>query len=178
MRAIVTGATGFVGQNIVNELLKNSIEVIAIDVNVEHVPSEWNEHVTCVKLNLFDESQYHILDQYEADMAFHLAWAATSGNMRGNVSLQLDNARYACSFMEYLAQRGCKRFVFAGSIMEYEAMEYIIHDDSKPSLGMIYSTAKLTADFMLKTLANSLELEYVMYLFQIFMEREKNLRVF
>lgn len=161
MRAIVTGATGFVGQNIVNELLKNSIEVIAVDVNVDHVPTEWNDKVICVKLNIFDENEYHVLAQYEAEMVFHLAWAATSGNMRGDISLQLDNAKYACKLMEFLAQNGCKRFIFAGSIMEYEAMEYIAADNSNPSLGMIYSTAKLTADFMLKTLANSLQIEYV-----------------
>lgn len=161
MRAIVTGATGFVGKNIVNELLKNSVEVIAVDMNVDNVPSEWNEKVTCVKLNIFDENNYEVLGKYEAEIVFHLAWAATSGNLRGDVSLQLDNAKYACKLMEYLAKNGCKRFVFAGSIMEYEAMEYISKDDSNPSLGMMYSTAKLTADFMLKTLANSLGIEYV-----------------
>lgn len=161
MRAIVTGATGFVGKNIVNELMKNSIEVIAVDVNTDHVPSDWNEKVTCVKLNIFDENEYQVLEQYKAEMIFHLAWAATSGNMRGDVSLQLDNAKYACKLMEYLAKNGCKRFVFAGSIMEYEAMEYISKDNSNPSLGMMYSTAKLTANFMLKTLANSLHMEYI-----------------
>lgn len=161
MRAIVTGATGFVGKNIVNELFKNSVEVIAVDMNVDNVPSEWDEKVTCVKLNIFDENNYEVLGKYEAEIVFHLAWAATSGNQRGDVSLQLDNAKYACKLMEYLAKNGCKRFVFAGSIMEYEAMEYISKDDSNPSLGMMYSTAKLTADFMLKTLANSLGIEYV-----------------
>ena len=54
MRAIVTGATGFVGQNIVNELLKQSIDVIAVDINIENVPSDWNDKVTCVKMNIFD----------------------------------------------------------------------------------------------------------------------------
>lgn len=161
MRAIVTGATGFVGKNIVNELINNSVDVIAVDVNIEHIPNEWDGKVTYVKLNIFDENEYYILDQYKADMIFHLAWAATSGNLRGDVSLQLDNAKYSCKLMEYLSQKGCKRFVFAGSIMEYEAMEYISLDNSNPSLGMMYSTAKLAADFMLKTLANSLQMEYV-----------------
>lgn len=161
MRAIVTGATGFVGQNIVNELLKQSIDVIAVDINIENVPSDWNDKVTCVKMNIFDENDYSVLEKYQIDMAYHLAWAATSGKMRADVSLQLDNVKYSCKFMEYLVGRGCKRFVFAGSIMEYEAMEYISQDDSKPSLGMMYSTAKLTADFMLKTLAHSLNMEYV-----------------
>lgn len=41
MRAIVTGATGFVGKWLVNELLQQNDDVTVIVRNRERIPEEW-----------------------------------------------------------------------------------------------------------------------------------------
>jgi len=161
MKAVITGANGFVGRHIVNELIKRSVEVIAIDINTNYLPTEWIGKVEYLQMDIFNEYEYEKLVNYKADIFFHFAWVATSGNMRGDIDLQLNNVKYSCKLMEYAKKMNCKRYIFAGSIMEYEAMEYIIQDSSTPSPGMVYSTAKLTADFMLKILAGKSNIEYI-----------------
>ena len=143
MKAVITGANGFVGRHIVNELIKRSVEVIAIDINTNYLPTEWIGKVEYLQMDIFNEYEYEKLVNYKADIFFHFAWVATSGNMRGDIDLQLNNVKYSCK------------------LMEYEAMEYIIQDSSTPSPGMVYSTAKLTADFMLKILAGKSNIEYI-----------------
>jgi nucleoside-diphosphate-sugar epimerase len=66
----------------------------------------------------------------------------------------------ACDAVKLAARLGCKRFVNAGSIMEYEAMSYIPQAGATPGMGNIYSTAKLAADFMAKTTAAKEHIEY------------------
>ena len=161
MWVMVTGATGFIGSNVVKALLKRNIKVIVLVRDINKINEEWKENVVYIKFDMCCESDYSKLKDYPIDTFFHFSWMGTAGEMRKDIDCQLDNVKYSCRLMKSAKEAGCKRFIYAGSIMEYEVMNYLIKDSSLPSAGMIYSTAKLTADFMLKTLANTLEIEYI-----------------
>ncbi|NTV78477.1 MAG: NAD(P)-dependent oxidoreductase [Clostridiales bacterium] len=160
MKAIVTGATGFVGRELVRELCRQGNEVIAIVRREGNIP-DWDETVQIIVCPLEEYQDLIKICQINADIFFHFAWESTSGTGRGDAGLQLENVLYTQNAIQLSKQCGCKRFVFAGSIMEYEAMTYIPKDDARPGMGYIYSVAKMAADFMGKTLANNLELEYI-----------------
>ena len=49
MRAIVTGATGFVGQWLVRELFENNHDVTVIVRDEKKVPAEWRNSVEIVE---------------------------------------------------------------------------------------------------------------------------------
>jgi UDP-glucose 4-epimerase len=162
-KAIVTGATGFVGSWLVKELVSQGVKVIVV-VRSEH------SHVTFLKqldnvrivvcaLDEINTLPSIILD-HDIDVFYHFAWAGTSGMDRADIQLQLGNVQATCNAVKAASEIGCKKFVNAGSIMEYEAMQYIPADGTTPWLGNIYSTAKQTADFMAKTLAVNLRLNY------------------
>ncbi|MBO6071029.1 MAG: NAD(P)-dependent oxidoreductase, partial [Succinivibrionaceae bacterium] len=55
---------------------------------------------------------------------------------------------------------GCKRFVFASSIMEYE-IEATMATDVTPGLNTLYCSAKVAADYMARTIAGSLGVDYI-----------------
>lgn len=163
-KAIVTGATGFVGSWLVKELVSQGVEVIAIVRDDKSEISALRQYdnvrfVICSLDNLPNLPSL-VLDE-DIDVFYHLAWAGTSGMARADVKLQLNNVQATCDAVQAASEIKCRKFVNAGSIMEYEAMQYILKDDTKPGMGNIYSTAKQTADFMAKTLAVSLDLEYV-----------------
>lgn len=163
MRAVVTGATGFLGKWLVNELLENSIEVTVLIRNIEKVPSDWDKRVNIILCTLEDMGSIksNTVSMEPIDMFFHFAWAGTSGEEREDVSLQLANIGYTCDAVKLAVKLGCKKFIFAGSIMQYEAMRYMSSDGCKPRLENIYSTAKLAADLLAKTVAVSLGLPYI-----------------
>lgn len=162
MRIIVTGATGFVGRSLVKELYLQNHDVIALVRDAKKVPDDWTDEIRIVVCPLEELSQYNILgEDLKADILFHFGWEATSGIDRGNVDLQLRNVMYTKEAVMLAKRCECSRFVFAGSIMEYEAMQYLPDALAKPKLGYIYSTSKLTADFMAKTLAQNCGMEYI-----------------
>lgn len=163
-KAIVTGATGFLGSWLVKELSSSGIEVTAV-VRSLHKEAEilaQLENVKIVKCQLSDmERLPEIIEERDIDVFYHLAWAGTSGMERADVRLQLQNVQASCDAVAAASAIGCRKYVNAGSIMEYEAMQYIPSDGSRPGRGSIYSSAKLAADYMSKTVAVSYNLSYI-----------------
>lgn len=163
MNVVVTGSTGFVGRELVAELLRQKDHVTVLVRERRQIPKEWAECVQVIEASM---EQYADLEKKdfageEADVFFHLAWNGTSGNLRANVPVQLKNIQYTCDAVSLAEKLNCKRFVNAGSIMEYEAMQYLTSAEADPGMGYIYSTAKLTADFMAKTTAVNHHMDYI-----------------
>lgn len=163
MKTVVTGATGFVGKWLVEELLKQGNAVTIIVRNKKSIPTAWTSRVTVIEatLDILSSLKQEDFPEKKADIFFHLAWDGTSGYDRADTCKQLKNVAYTCDAVHLASQLGCSRFVNAGSIMEYEAMAYVPAKDTAPGMGYIYSTAKLTADYMAKTVANKEQLTYI-----------------
>lgn len=162
-RAVVTGANGFVGSHLVRELSERQYEVYAVvrDEKSDISGISGLEHVEIIYCPL---ERMQVLEKFlpgTAELFFHFAWAGTSGDARADYRLQLSNVEYTCDAVKAASRIGCRRFVFAGSIMEYEASQYLFTDGAVPGMGYVYSTAKLTADYMAKTVAHAQGIEYV-----------------
>lgn len=163
MKIVVTGATGFVGKWLVNELLAQRDDVTILVQNKNKVPAEWNGIVHMAEASLEQICRLERSDFPDggADILFHLAWSGVSGQKRADSRLQIQNLQYTVDSVALAKRLGCHRFVNAGSIMEYEAMSYIPAGKAEPGMGNIYSTAKLAADFMAKTTAVNQGMEYI-----------------
>lgn len=160
---IVTGATGFVGRWLIKELTSRDVKVIAV-IRSRQSDAAFLEQIKNVEIVVCPLNEIstlpHKISKENIDVFYHFAWSGTSGADRADIKLQLENVQATCSAVRAASEIGCKKFVNAGSIMEYEAMQYIPENGSTPALGNIYSIAKQTADFMAKTLAVSLKLSY------------------
>lgn len=160
-RAIVTGANGFIGKTLVNALLKNGYEIVALDIRFDDVLLN-NPTVTCVSV-MGKEVKELVgeIPQAEYDCFFHLAWAGTSGPMRADYTVQLNNVKLACDYICLCKEIGCKRIVYASSINEMETYEYLQSDDIEPAGGYIYGTGKLAAHLMGETVAKLNGIEFI-----------------
>ncbi|MCI8483284.1 MAG: NAD(P)-dependent oxidoreductase [Lachnospiraceae bacterium] len=163
MKVVVTGATGFVGKWLVNELLSQRDDVTIIVGDIKKVPEEWKNVLDIVEASLEQISGLNPADfpQREAEILFHLAWRGVSGKERADNEIQLENVQFTCDTVRLAEKLHCRRFVHAGSIMEYEAIKYIPTVNAEPGVGNIYSIAKLTADLMAKTIAVNAGMEYI-----------------
>lgn len=162
-KAIVTGANGFVGTAICKELSKQGTKVIAI------VKDE-NENITQIKdlaglrVVYCDLSQFknlgNIISERDIDVMYHLAWVGCSGPVRGDSDIQTDNVKHTCDTVRACKDIGCKRFVFAASLMEYET-ETLMQTELTPGINSLYCTAKIAADYMARAIAGSLGIDYI-----------------
>lgn len=172
MRAIVTGATGFIGTALCRELLENGYEVVAIirlgsgkRTKLENLIKEqklWNKKLQILELSL-DKIQL-LADEYHlcADVFYHLAWNGSSGMEREDFEMQYSNIRYTAETLRAAKACGCKKFVGAGSQAEYG----VVHDRAKeeetvPKPFMMYGAAKLAAYQMGQVLAKQLGISFV-----------------
>lgn len=150
---LITGANGFIGKTLAKALIEKGYKVVALDIRFDQELSE-NENIICV--NVLDRQIADLKEELigrEYDCLYLLAWAGTSGPLRADYEVQLNNVKITCDYVKLCKEIGCKRVVYASSINEMETYEYLQSDDIEPSGGYIYGTGKLAAHLMGETVA-------------------------
>ncbi len=164
-KVVISGADGFVGSHTVNCFLENGVEVLALDIN-EH-PKRLQPHDGLVyrKCDVTDmDALRSTIAPNTYDAFIHLAWAGSAGAERTDYQLQMRNAASTVECLKAAHRLGIKRFICAGSIMEYEAEAAVHTQGSRPAMGYIYGIGKLTAHCLCKPIAaeNGMELIWPM----------------
>ncbi len=159
-KALITGANGFLGSLLVKKLMENGVEVIAADMAGKNTSIPEN-----IRFIEFDMCDFNTLNNSvkndNIDIMYHMAWAGSSGNLRADYKLQLDNAKYTCDAVKAAAEIGIKRFVGAGTLAQIDCLAYIGENNSCPNAVSCYGTAKIAAQYMSKAVANSLGIEHI-----------------
>lgn len=162
-KAIVTGANGFVGTAVCKELSEQGVEVIAVVHHSSEAISSIaeNKGLRIVYSDLSDFGKLtKVIPDRDVDVLYHFAWVGSAGPLRGDADVQMKNVQYTCDTVKACADMGCGRFVFASSIMEYE-IEATMATDSTPGINTLYCSAKVAADYMARTIAGSLGIDYI-----------------
>lgn len=155
--AVITGANGFIGTALCRLLNEKRIYILAI------VRSE-KSNVSEIRKLPYAHIVYCDMEQLETlpekigrsvDVFYHLAWDGSSGAGRSDYHRQLKNVEWAVNAVKTAAALGCKRFVGAGSLVEYDVNSYIPRDGSTPDPVQFYGAAKLAAHYMSKIAASN-----------------------
>lgn len=162
-KAIVTGAGGFVGAAVCKELAGQGVEVTAVARyrNERVADMEKGQRIRIVYNDLSDAGSFaDIIAERDIDAFYHFAWAGSAGLLRGDAKVQMDNVKCAYNAVNACAALGCRRFVFASSIMEYE-MEAFMATETEPGINMLYCIAKKAANYMARTVSGSLGIDFI-----------------
>ena len=173
-KAIVTGATGFIGSAFVEYLLKKNIEVLALgrkDVSeISHARRLKLKNVEYLRLNM---NEISLLGESIAAMGwevgddcvfFNLAWGGESGLSDLNVAAQMRNVVWSLSALEVASKIGCSRFIQVGTMEEAFTQKYLELDHRKNNQynrHVIYSVAKIAAKQVLKIKASQLGISFI-----------------
>ncbi len=172
---IVAGANGFLGKNLVKNLLERGYKVTALGMSFDEELLR-----TCQCICMKDKSVQAIAPQLREQYAcfYDLAWAGTSGALRADYNVQIDNIRLTCDYVKLSAGIHCNRFIYASSINEMETYEYLQSDDVEPSGGYIYGTGKLAAHLMGETVAYQSQVAFIpLIITNIYGKGEKSARL-
>lgn len=161
-KVIVTGANGFVGSALVKELVKNDVEVLAMDMPGCNANLPVCDKVKFLPLALDNISSLKdLINDRDFDCFYHFAWAGSAGAARADTKLQLQNAQWTIDCLRAAKEVGCQKFVVAGSIMEHETMAAVFASGNKPGLGYIYGSGKLVAHTMTMSVAADIGIDLV-----------------
>ena len=164
---IITGPTGAVGRALIESLIENGINVLAVTrkntKRLSNIPS--SPLVRTVGLDLSEiKNLPEIVSQLpgEYDAFYHLGWADTFGeDARNDVKSQLLNVGFSVDALEAAAKMGVKVFIGAGSQAEYGRHEGALSSDTPAFPENGYGIAKLAAGQFTRLRASQLGVKHL-----------------
>lgn len=170
MKYVITGATSFLGQELIRTLAQSGAEVYAVCRTADKLRAEVREQCMPIELQLSD---YAALPERitNADVFIHLAWDGTGHEGRNNPEVQQRNVLYAKEAMRSAHAMGCRLFIMAGSQAEYGSTFEPQKEDMPCEPFSEYGKAKLQVWKECSTLANELGMKYIhLRIFSLFGE--------
>lgn len=159
-KALITGGNGFLGSLLAKELLKNGVEVIVADMEGCNTNVPEGARFAAFDMREFSTLKETVQDT-DIDVMYHMAWIGSYGPARGDYSLQLDNVKYTCDAVKTAAEMGIRRFVGAGTLAQMDCQAYIPEDGASPNAVSCYGTAKISAQYMSKAVASTVQIEHI-----------------
>lgn len=161
-KIIITGATGFIGLHLINEWLKDDVEIYAIvrknSNKVSLIPQAKNIHI--IECDMCD---YILLSDKISggDFFYHLAWDGTRNPYRDDPIIQKNN--YECSIEAFkLANAlGCSLFLGIGSQAEYGSTKGSVDEKYPCNPSIAYGKEKLHTYMELSKMANECGMKFI-----------------
>jgi nucleoside-diphosphate-sugar epimerase len=172
MKFVITGATSFIGLELIDYLLAHNHSVVAVcrqdSKGLSFIPHE----VEIVVSKMCDYGR--LCDAIpKADVFVNLAWGGTGHDGRNVVDIQNENITYTIAAMHAAGKMGCKVFVEAGSQAEYGATTEPQTEDSNCNPFSEYGKAKLKVKQELFNLSEQLDIKYIhLRIFSLFGEKD------
>lgn len=116
-KVLITGGDGFIGRNLISELLKNNNDIINIDNNITSYPQQIKS-TNYKKFNL-NVSEIDINKIEKIDIIVHLASVASPQIYKQNANLVLNPNVFGTKVLLKLAKRDCAKFFFASTSEVY-----------------------------------------------------------
>lgn len=169
-KVLVTGATGFIGNYVVEELLINGYHVIATSVHPEKAAAKpWYGRVQYVPFNLaeFSAGENYYAFFNEPDLMIHLAWEGLP-NYKQDFHMTETLPRHT-AFLTNLINRGLKDLTATGTCFEYGLQEGCLSENMTPQPSNVYAIAKnqlrLNLEMLMKDKPMSLKWVRLFYMY-------------
>lgn len=164
MRALVTGATGFVGSYLVEALVQGGEEVAVLcrpesDLwRIEHLLPR----LTLIHGDFMEaERAEDELKAFAPDTVFHLAWYGVGGRHRDEDAHIDKNLLGSVGLLRLAARLGVKTFVGLGSQAEYGPQMGALNESAPTEPTNAYGVAKLCAYHIGRRLASAAGMRFV-----------------
>lgn len=145
MKVLVTGATGFIGNYVVEELLRKNCLVIASSANQQKAElAPWFSNVTYIPFNFADfnpaVNYYNFFNK--PDLMIHLAWEGLP-NYKSSFHEEVNLPRHL-AFLSNLITNGLTDLTITGTCFEYGMQEGCLREDMPALPNNPYGKAKDT----------------------------------
>ena len=136
---LLTGATGFIGQNLVPLLLANNYNISVIGRNYEKAKQfDWFKNVEFIELDLYKDNK--TIKIYENTGLIHLAWEGLPNYT--SLSHFEKNLIHDYKFLKSMILSGVKKVLVSGTCFEYGFQNGAIHSNAKTYPNNSYAFAK------------------------------------
>lgn len=161
-KAVVTGATGFIGGALVKKLIDYGTIVYGVGRDASKMKkfTAFNNYIPVITDFTHYKELPDIITDNDFDIFYHCAWDGGFTTAVSDYNIQMKNAAYAGDALNAAKEMGCKKFVNAGTYNEFEIQTFLASENFEPRYTCIYSTAKTASDLICRTLSYNYGLDY------------------
>ncbi len=163
MRALVTGATGFIGSYLIEYLLKNKIDVGIVKRKKSDTwrIKDFLNNITIIESDMgkINDAEGLIIN-FAPDTIFHLAWTGVTNKYRNDIN-QIDKNIYGSIKLVKIGKKaGCKTFIGLGSQAEYGPLQKIINENMPTNPTTLYGVSKLCCGLLTRSLCSHFNIRF------------------
>lgn len=149
---LLSGATGFLGSHLAEELSLNDFKVIALVRSTSDL-SRCNEfkNDNLVFVNTDLENHKDLIQKHQPTVFIHSAWSGVSAKGRNDWDIQVENIAMTTRFLVLAEELNIKKIISFGSQAEYGNFNGRIKEDAICNPVTAYGAAKLGALQVLKS---------------------------
>lgn len=142
MKVLVTGATGFIGNYVIKELLRRDIHVIATS-RAESIATQqnWFNQVQFIEHDIYCRTPENLFQKFnKPDALIHLAWGELSNfKSQNHINTELPSHLL---FLENLVKNGLTNLTCVGTCLEYGMQEGCLEEAMICNPIIAYPSAK------------------------------------
>lgn len=165
LKALITGATGFIGSNLVRELLKRDWEVYAIirnnsSIGLSRLKDLKNLNYIYINNNSFENIEYSNIPKFDA--CFHLAAYGVDYNQK-DISQTIDaNIKFTMNLLKFCKNNKTKKIINTGTCYEYGINNRRkISEDTQLNPQSYYAISKVASELMANLYAREMNLNLI-----------------
>lgn len=161
--AIVTGANGFIGINLIKRLLKENIHIYALVLENENLKQELLDcnEISVIRCNLENPDVSGIEIPDNIDVFYHFAWIGVRPEDRKNFYTQYKNIQMTMNCLYLAKLHKVHRFIMPGSTNEYLYSNAEINSKCIPSPCDDYGSTKVALRYLAKQYASDNGIEFI-----------------
>ena len=153
MKILITGASGFIGKNLVKSLLndsENQIYAFVISQEEQKLLENQFKNINVIVTNLEDtDTSYNEIPD-NIDVFYHLAWIGTKPEDRKDYGIQFRNIAICNNCIKIAKNKHVKKFISLGSTNEYLYSKGLINKNTIPTPKDCYGSVKVAIRYLLK----------------------------
>jgi UDP-glucose 4-epimerase len=167
MTILVTGASGFVGKNIVNRLSHDpSLRIVAVDVGDMLVAAKGTNisSVTYVEGNLSSKDfNASLRESFHFDCIIHLAAVLSQAEDMNTYFAVMDSNIYTTFLLLETARAHGARFLFPSTALVYGNKKAPFTEDMSPNPEVFYALSKHMSEELIRFYATKYGLRYMIF---------------
>ena len=142
MKILITGATGFIGQNLIKNIINEDFDVIGVarNINKKEFKNKFRNKIKLIEFDISSNCKVLYDKIGVPDVLIHLAWAGLP-NYQNDFHLKKNLPEHK-NFLYKSIDLGVKQIIVSGTCFEYGKQEGMMKEDDKTTPVTKYGLAK------------------------------------